>query len=243
MKVLIIGLLLFTGLAGCSKDDKNNSSPTVQEQGTKEERRIAELKGLIRAAVAQATERFDVDDGHSEISVQIEPMIRELQTLQTEHSAEETSDLLLGSWHQLWSNAVLGDPGTGPLADFVYQIILPEGNLWNLALVENGAIRRTELLRAQYIVSNDTLDFTYSKGVYITQWLSVGQDLYAISSEAEKGRFDVNQIVFEAGKSPIGIKATLQHIYIDDDFRINRSTALDGSNAWFIFEKQHVITK
>jgi hypothetical protein len=139
----------------------------------------------------------------------------------------------------VWSDFQAGKTGQGPLADQVYQVVLPGGNLWNIGLVEYGPLRRTELLRAGYIVGGVHYDFTYTKAVYLTQWLAVGTDLQVLAMQAETGKFDVNMIVYQEGESPLGRKASLEHLYIDDDFRVCRSTPdpETGMFAIFIFER------
>ncbi len=246
MKALIFGLLLLTtGLAGCSDDDNNdNPAPENQEQSTAEERRIAAIKAEVRRISSQAVGRFDSEDNDPLIAAQLEPFITELETLNDdERTLEETQAMIIGSWQQIWSNVPVGEAGKGALADYVYQSISPGDNLWNMALVENGPIRRTELLRAHYQLTEEFFDFTYTKAVFISQWLPQGTDLNVLTEQANRGIFDVNMIVYEEGKNPLGIKASLRPVFIDDNFRVYRYTdALTLQSYLVIFERNSVIT-
>lgn len=239
VKVLALITALMLVAIGCQKDDNDNDNPAPQQQPQQNPNaeRIQQLKQQILQIANQPTDRYDVDDNRPEVQRQIIPLVQQLDKLQTEkYSKDQLQQSLQGSWRQVWSNMKEqgAQSGQGALADHVYQVVLPDGILYNIALTEENATtgatsiapapmqQQTLFLRARYTLLEDTLSFIYDKAVFMAQFPAQGTDLMQLAQQAQQGAFDQNVKQFRAGMTPIGHTAILEEIYVDQDFRVSR---------------------
>ncbi|HWU42928.1 MAG TPA: PAP/fibrillin family protein [Bdellovibrio sp.] len=195
--------------------------------------RIQELKEqILDIAFAAQGQQFDSDDNNPTVHEQLDPLVDELVSLAPVRTEKEKLVDVIGSWYQVWSDGPAGPSGQGALADSVWQIVFPEGYYWNVARSQYGDAKSMGYLRGTFAVNDDSLAIEFTKAVSNPDWSFAEPTRLAML--AEYGAFTM-PTPFPPGTSPVGKKATLANVYVDEDIRICRGGGGDFGNNTYLY--------
>lgn len=193
--------------------------------------RVAELEDQILAVAGANIDR--VEDS-SVVRAELEPLIAELLTLRPAPDEAVMIPMLLGGWHNLWSNQPLrGDVDLRR----IYQVVL-DGYYYNISRIELPAGgSETSYLRGAYVVGKDVLAVEFTDDGRAPGWLGTGTDLGSVAVQVESGAVEVSPIDSPA----IGVTGVLDDVYVSDDLRIVRGSAPGMPDLLFVLERSEVV--
>lgn len=182
--------------------------------------RVLELKKEILSMAKTFEGRPDVD---GKLQNALEEKVQQLEKIIPYESMEEKSQKILGAWRQVfgpYSKEADGKIPGSSVPDHIYQVILPNGYFYNVALSKFLGARPVVLLKGKYAVTNDAIKATFVRNSFYFGKLPSGVSYEQLPLKLEKGEIKV----FDLPQSlpPVGTSGELIEVYADKDIRILR---------------------
>jgi hypothetical protein len=224
--------------AGCSAPtgETDDAAQAASELASK--LTPAELARTKQALRALANANMNRTDNAAEIRAQAQPLVDKLARHFGARSAQQKLPLVQGAWRQLWTDFPY------PMTSFltmdpsqVYQVVSASGHYWNIGDEKAlGFVGLTGVLRGAFTPSGTKINLQFTNIGFRFGRLSKGDDLVALADGLESG--DRFYLPLPGGgkapNGPVGIKGTLETLYVDADLRVDQGTQedfLDASGA------------
>jgi hypothetical protein len=177
-------------------------------------------------------------DNAAQVRAQAEPLVKKLARHFGARSAQQKLPLVQGAWRQLWTDFPY--PMTSFLtmdASQVYQVVSASGHYWNIGDERAlGFVGLTGVLRGAFTPSGTRINLEFTNIGFRVGRLSKDDDLVGLADGLESG--DRYYLPLPGGgkapNGPVGIKGTLETLYVDGDLRVDQGTQedfLDDSGA------------
>lgn len=233
-----LGVLPLTAL-GCSApaDDDGGTASSALGAGKLTASELASVKAELRD-IAYAD--IDREESFEAVRDEIQPLVDKLAKHFGKKSAASKLPLVAGAWRQIWSDFPY------PMSFFVkmdrrqvYQVVSTDGHYYNLGDQRSFLIfPTTGVLRGKYELAGDRLNVQFTRVGFRFGKLDRDDDLEVYADDVERGAKSIFGIPGggRAPKGPVGIKGTLETLYVDADLRIER-----GSQEDFLDEDGNVL--
>jgi len=229
-RFFVLALCVTTSLAaGCASqadEDVEESSSSLTSKLTP-----AELAATKQALRAIASANMTRTDNLAQVRAQVDPLVNKLARHFGARPATAKIPLVEGAWRQLWSDYPY------PMTPFVkmdpkqvYQVVSADGHYWNIGDQRAlGLFGTTGVLRGKYVPSGTKIDLEFTAVGFRFGRLSRGEDLVSFADELESGESYYVSLPGggRAPRGPVGIRGTLETLYVDADLRVDRGTQDD----------------
>ena len=231
---LFTSFALATSLAltGCSAAVEGDDTSIESNEGALSAAQVSALKAQIRAICLPNIDRLD---NLPQVRAQLDPLVQRLRAHFGTKPATEKLKLVKGAWREIWTDQPY------PMNSFVsmdykqiYQVVSDQGYYWNLGddkLI--GFIGATGALRGKYVPNGSKIELEFTKSGFRFGRLAAGTDLVKLATDIEQGRTSILGIPGggKAPNGPIGIKGSLETLYVDGDLRIDVGNQYDFKDA------------
>lgn len=182
--------------------------------------RVLELKKEIMTMAKFYEGKADVD---GKLQASLEDKVEQLERLIPYSSMEEKSAKIIGAWRQVFGPYSKNADGKVPstsVTNHIYQIILPNGYFYNVALAKALGAQAVILLKGKYAVGAESIKATFVRNSVMVKNLPTDGTYYLLPEKLEKGEIKV----FDLPKSlpPVGTSGELLEVYADQEIRILR---------------------
>lgn len=227
-----LALSLSLALTGCSGAVEGDEDTVESAEGSLTAAEVAATKAQIRAIALPNIERLD---NLPQVRAQLDPLVQKLATHFGRKPASEKLKLVKGAWREIWTDQPY------PMMWFrqmdykqIYQVVSDTGYYWNLgddSLI--GFIGTTGALRGKFVPNGTKIELEFTKTGFRFGKLAKGQDLVKLATDIEQGRTSILSIPGggKAPNGPIGIKGSLETVYVDGDMRIDIGNQYDFTDA------------
>jgi hypothetical protein len=222
---LASALALTPALAGCS-------AQTDDELGASEDGLSAAELARTKQSLRQiANANMGRTDNTAAVRAQVEPLIQRLARHFGTRQATQKLPLVAGAWRQLWTDYPY------PMTPFiemdprqVYQVVDSGGHYWNIG--DQKAVRLlglTGVLRGAYTTAGTRINLEFTNVGFRFGRLSRGDNLVSYADDLEDGSrfYWPTPGGGKAPRGPVGIKGTLETLYVDADLRVDVGTQED----------------
>ncbi|MBS2020582.1 MAG: hypothetical protein JST00_47440 [Deltaproteobacteria bacterium] len=223
--------------AGCSAETSEEDVDTASSDltGKLTPAQLAATKAQLRAI---ANANMTRTDNFAAVRTQVDPLVEKLARHFGQRSATQKIPLVAGAWRQLWSDYPY------PMTPFismdptqVYQVVSASGHYWNVGDQKAlGFLGLTGVLRGKFEPSGTKIALEFTAVGFRFGRVSRGTDLVGFADDLESG--DAYYLPTPGGgkapRGPVGIKGTLETLYVDADLRVDRGTQedfVDGQGA------------
>ncbi len=179
--------------------------------------RIEGLKCRIRSIALANTTR---DDNVADVEAELLPLVNELASLEPPRTETETVQKLEGVWRSLWNNLRFDPPNIKVDETRAYQVVTKDGYYYNLSnSTAFGFVKTVGVLRGAYASDgNGGFDIEFTANGFRLGELR--GDLFALAQGIEARTVPVLYLPGRVPNGPVGVRAGLTTIYVDDDLRI-----------------------
>ena len=227
--ILLLSAVTFAA-AGCASETTNDAIESTVAQ-LSSQLSPAELSATKAALRAAANANMTRSDNFVSVRAQVDPIVDKLARHFGTRPASEKVPLVAGAWRQLWSDYPY------PMSRFlkmdprqVYQVVSDDGHYWNIGDQRAlGIFGMTGVLRGQYELNGTKLNIQFTDVGYRFGRLSRRENLVSFADGLESGDRFYLPIPGggQAPRGPVGIRGTLETLYVDQDLRIERGTQED----------------
>lgn len=220
--------------SGCSADasEEEVDSASSELSGKLSPAQLAATKAQLRAI---ANANMARTDNFAAVRAQVDPLVDKLARHFGQRQATQKIPLVAGGWRQLWSDYPY------PMTPFismdptqVYQVVSANGHYWNVGDQKAlGFLGLTGVLRGKFAPSGTKIALEFTAVGYRFGRLSRGTDLVSFADDLESGGayYLPTPGGGKAPRGPVGIRGTLETLYVDADLRVDRGTQEDFVDA------------
>ncbi len=224
--VLLLSALMFAAV-GCATETNDE---TIDQAAAQLSTQLspAELAATKAALRAVANANMTRSDNFAAVRAQVDPIVDKLARHFGTRPATDKVPLVAGAWRQLWSDypypmsrLLKMDPRQ------VYQVVSDDGHYWNIGDQRAlGIFGMTGVLRGQYEPNGTKLNIEFTDVGYRFGRVSRKENLVSLADGLESGERFYLPIPGggQAPRGPVGIRGTLETLYVDKDLRIERGT-------------------
>ncbi len=202
MKLILCSFLLFSFSVAQASDE-----------------RIRELKTEILTLAQKFEGKTDVD---GKLQAQIEEKVQDLERLIPALSMEERAAKIIGPWRQIFGPYSTTGDGTipaGSRTDHIYQVVMPDGVFYNVALFERAGIKTVFLLKGNYTITPQAIDGIFVRNSVLLR--NVPEKNFAdLAAKLEANELSV--VHLPRWLPPVGLGGQLLEVYADQEIRILR---------------------
>ncbi|MFO0677975.1 MAG: PAP/fibrillin family protein [Polyangiaceae bacterium] len=208
----LLVLLSVTGCAQAVDESTGDTSAALSDAA-----RIDALKCRIRSIATANTTR---SDNVADVEAELSPLVAELAALEPARTETETVDKLEGVWRSLWNNLRFDPPNVDVDETRTYQVVTKDGYYYNLSNSTSfGFLKTVGVLRGAYASDgNGGFDIEFTANGFRLGELR--GDLFALAQGIEARTVPVLYLPGRVPNGPVGVRASLTTIYVDDDLRI-----------------------
>ncbi len=196
--------------------------------------RITELKSEIMTLAKKFEGKTDQD---GKLQAQIEEKVQDLERLLPPLSMEERAGRIIGPWRQVFGPYSTTGDGTipaGSRTDHIYQVIMPEGIFYNVALFERAGVKTVFLLKGNYTITAQAIEGIFVRNSVLLRNIPE-RGFSELPAKLEAGKIGV--VHLPRWLPPVGFGGQLLEVYADSDIRILRGlTAQFSRPALYIME-------
>lgn len=226
LPVLAISFSVAACAAPAGEESGTTSSALSDGQLTPAE--LSATKAEVRRIALANTQRQDNLDV---VRAELDPLVDRLARHFGTRPAIAKLPLVAGAWRQMWSDFPYQmNPILRSDAAQVYQVVSADGYYYNLG--DNrafGFLGLTGVLRGAYEPDGSRLRIGFTDVGYRLGLLRDDEDLAQFANDLESGCRGYFGIPGggRAPRGPVGIRGTLETVYVDADLRIDRGTQDD----------------
>jgi hypothetical protein len=206
MKIfLIISSLLFSSLVFSAEN---------------QDVRVLEIKKEIISMAKSFEGKPDVD---GKLQSALEEKVEQLEKIIPYSTMEEKASKIVGAWRQVfgpYSKKADGKIPSSSVTDHIYQVILPNGYFYNVALAEGLGLKAVILLKGKYVVDAESIKATFVRNSLLFKNLPSDESYYLLPEKLEKNEIKV--IDLPKSIPPVGTTGELLEVYADSEIRILR---------------------
>ena len=240
MKRSVLGLVLCLGLAGLSvsslacsaASDANDAETSTSALSQLSPAELASTKAQLRAI---SNANMGRTDNFADVRAQVDPIVRKLANHYGVRSATQKLPYVAGAWRQLWSDYPFAMTSFISMdASQVYQVVSADGHYWNVGDEKAlGFVGLTGVLRGGFVPNGTKINLQFTNLGFRFGRLGKNEDLVSFADGLESGSRYYLPIPGggNAPNGPIGIKGTLETLYVDADLRVDRGTQEDFTDA------------
>jgi hypothetical protein len=199
-----------------------------------EDVRVTELKAEIMT-LAKTYE--GKEDRNGKLQTEIDEKVQDLEKVIPALPMEERAKRILGPWRQVFGPYSATGDGTipaGSRTDHIYQIVLPEGIFYNVALFERAGVRTVFLLKGEYTITAAAIDGVFVRNSLLLRNVPTS-GFEKLPAQLEAGELSVTHL--PRWLPPVGQGGQLLEVYADEDIRILRGvTAQFARPALYVME-------
>lgn len=230
---LLLTLALATSSLACSassEEDVDTAEAAVT--GRLSARELADTKQRLRAI---ANANMTRTDNAEAVRAEVQPLVDKLARHFGARPATQKLPLVAGAWRQLWTDYPY------PMTPFismdprqVYQVVDADGHYWNIGDQKAiGFIGMTGVLRGKFTPNGPRIDLEFTNVGFRFGRLGKRTNLVELADDLEsRDRFYFSLPGGgRAPNGPVGIRGTLETLYVDADLRVERGTQEDFLDA------------
>ncbi len=227
---LLFAAILPLTMLGCASEQADEGVDTASSElgGTLSAAELAATKAALRAV---SNANMTRTDNVASVRAQVDPLVDKLARHFGRRTVAAKLPLVAGAWRQLWTDFPY------PMTSFlsmdsrqVYQVVSADGHYWNIGDQKAiGFLGLTGVLRGKYSASGTKLAIEFTAVGFRFGRLGRNVGLVDLADDLESG--DSYYLSLPGGgaapKGPVGIKGTLETVYVDGDLRVDRGTQED----------------
>jgi hypothetical protein len=221
-------------MLGCASEQADDAAETTSSElgGTLSASELAATKAALRAV---SNANMTRTDNAAAVRAQVDPLIEKLSRHFGRRSAAAKLPLVAGAWRQIWTDFPYPmTPFLSMDARQVYQVVSADGHYWNIGDEKAiGFLGLTGVLRGKFSPSGTKLAIEFTAVGFRFGRLGKHDDLVELADGLESG--DSYYVGLPGGgaapNGPVGIKGTLETLYVDGDLRVERGTQEDFKDA------------
>ncbi len=182
--------------------------------------RVLELKNEIISMAKSFEGKPDVD---GKLQSALEDKVEQLEKIIPYSTMEEKASKIVGAWRQVfgpYSKKADGKIPSSSVPHHIYQVILPNGFFYNVALAEGLGLKAVILLKGKYSVEAESIKATFVRNSVMFKNLPSDESYYLLPEKLEKKEISV--IDLPKSIPPVGTSGELIEVYADQDIRILR---------------------
>lgn len=226
LALLLLLALPVTACTSISEEDTESSSSELSAKLSPAE--LASTKAQLRAITNANMTRTD---NRASVRAQVDPLVDKLAKHFGKRAATAKVPLVEGAWRQLWSDYPFVMTSFISMdATQVYQVVTADGHYWNIGDQKAiGIFGLTGVLRGKYRPSGTKLEIEFTNVGFRFGRLGKNENMVDLADGLESGdRFYLGLPGGgEAPNGPVGIRGTLETLYVDGDLRVERGTQDD----------------
>jgi hypothetical protein len=189
------------------------------------------------------------EKNRDQVRLKLNKLVTKLQADSSPVTTERIVKYSPGSWRQIWSDERDNSPPGAPQRDLsqVYQVVSEQGWGYNFGvrfLSPEHSVTYVLAAKASVVGNEQTTEITRS--FYRPTGLKMGEALIDMANEIHSGK-STEYIETNAGqfpKGPIGAKAILTILYIDQDLKIGTApNVYDGRSEMFVMHRQNLVVE
>jgi hypothetical protein len=209
-------------------EDTAQVSSSLSTDGQLTDGELAATKAEVRRIALANTLRQDNLDA---VRAELDPLVDRLARHFGARPATAKLPLVAGAWRQMWSDFPYQmNPILRMDAAQIYQVVSSDGYYYNLGDDRAfGFLGLTGVLRGEYTPDGARLRVAFTDVGYRLGLLRDDDDLVRLASDIEGGCRGYFRVPGggRAPRGPVGIRGTLETVYVDGDLRIERGTQDD----------------
>jgi hypothetical protein len=189
------------------------------------------------------------EKNRDQVRSKLNKLVTKLQADSSPVTTERIVKYSPGSWRQVWSDERDNSPPGAPQRDLsqVYQVVSEEGWGYNFGVrLLSPEQSVTFVLAAKASVSGNEQTTEITRSFYRPTGLRMGEPLIDMANEIHSGK-STDYAETKAGRfpnGPIGAKAILTILYIDEDLKIGTApNVYDGRSEMFVMHRQNLVVE